>query len=182
METHIIPDIQDRNCEAWHKLCEAIEVLAHSGKEEFSPVELIGRALFQHIYTLPESIGTLKKVKYIWLYGSNLVRIPPEIGEMESLESFDPYTSYNLRWFPYELMHCEKLHDSRVSTRAIFGNWKNRMPFPSLHHNPVRYFGETVKCSICRKEMSYQETNQFWVSNWIGRYLSYVSQCLLKRV
>ena len=30
------------------------------------------------------------------LYRSNLVRIPPEIGMMTSLEEFDPYTSYRL--------------------------------------------------------------------------------------
>lgn len=34
------------------------------------------------------------------LYRSNLVRIPPEIGAMTSLEEFTPYTSYRLHWFP----------------------------------------------------------------------------------
>ena len=161
-------DIQDRNSEAWIKLCEYVEYIAKKGKKEFSPREYLGDELFAQIYTLPESIGKLKKVKKIWLYGSNLKRIPPEIGEMESLEYFDPYTSYDLKWFPYELTKCKNLKDSRVSTRAVYGNFKNRKAFPKLDHNPVKYLGEIVKCSVCEKQMSYNETNQLWTTQRIG--------------
>ena len=105
-------------------------------------------------------IPTLKKVKKIWLYGSNLKRIPAEIGEMEALEYFDPYTSYQLHWFPYEITQCKNLKDSRVSTRALYGNRKNRMGFPRLTHNPVRYSGDSLKCSVCSKIINYEQTNQ----------------------
>lgn len=117
---------------------------------------------------MPESNGKLKKVKKVWLYWSNLKRIPPEIGEIESLEYFDPYTSYDLKWFPYELTKCKNLNDSRVSTRAIYGNFKNRKSFPKLNQNPGRYLGEKIKCSICEKPISYDETNQFWTTQRIG--------------
>jgi hypothetical protein len=161
-------DVQDRNSDAWKKICEYVEVVAENGNDEFSPREYLGDELFAQIYTLPESIGKLRKVKKVWLYGSNLKRIPPEIGQMKSLEYFDPYTSYDLKWFPYELTKCKNLKDSRISTRALFGNFKNRKPFPKLDHNPVRYEGKTVKCSICEKEMSYDETNQLWITLRIG--------------
>lgn len=160
-----IPNIvQDRNSEAWIKLCAYIEAIAASGGDEFSPRQGIGSELFAQIYTLPESIATLKHVKKMWLYGSNLKRIPPEIGQMEALEFFDPYTSYDLHWFPYEIKHCKHLKDSRVSTRALYGNFKNRKGFPRLDNNPIRYYGETVKCSVCKKEMAYAETNQLWIT------------------
>lgn len=42
------------------------------------------------------------------------------------------------------------------------------MSFPSLKNNPVRYSGETLKCSICKKEMSYIDTNQLWISKLVG--------------
>lgn len=161
-------DVQDRNSDAWKKICEYVEVVAENGNDEFSPREYLGDELFAQIYTLPESIGKLRKVKKVWLYGSNLKRIPPEIGQMKSLEYFDSYTSYDLKWFPYELAKCKNLKDSRISTRALFGNFKNRKPFPKLDHNPVRYEGKTVKCSICEKEMSYDETNQLWITLRIG--------------
>ena len=161
-------DVQDRNSLAWKKLCDFVAKVALEGRDEFSPLEELGPELFSQIYTLPESISTLKKVKKVWLYGSKLKRIPPEIGEMESLEYFDPYTSYDLHWFPYEIIDCKNLKDSRVSTRALYGNYKNRMGFPRLIHNPVRYEGSTAKCSICKKEMSWRETNQLWVSLWVG--------------
>lgn len=161
-------DVQNRNSVAWQRLCDYVDKVTAENVEEFSPLEALGSELFAQIHTLPESISKLKKVKKVWLYGSKLKRIPPEIGEMESLEYFDPYTSYDLHWFPYEITNCKKLKDSRVSTRTLYGNCKNRMGFPRLTHNPVRYFGDTVKCSVCKKEMTYEQTNQLWISLWIG--------------
>lgn len=161
-------DVQDRNSDAWKKLCEYVDKVANENREEFSPLDELGQELFSQIHTLPESISKLKKVKKVWLYGSKIKRIPPEIGQMESLEYFDPYTSYNLHWFPYEISKCTNLKDSRVSTRVLFGNYKNRMRFPLLTHNPVRYFGESLKCSICEKEITYQQTNQLWITLRVG--------------
>jgi len=161
-------DVQDKNSLAWIKLCEYVDKVAQENGQEFSPSEAIGHELFTQIYTLPESISKLKNVKKVYLYGSKLKRIPPEIGQMESLEYFDLYTSYDLNWFPYEITNCKNLKDSRVSTRALFGNYKTRMGFPLLQHNPVRYEGQSVKCSICKKEMSYEETNQLWITLRVG--------------
>lgn len=161
-------DVQDRNSPAWNKLCDYIDRIALEGGEEFAPLDELGPELFSQIYTLPETISKLKKVKKVWLYGSSLKCIPPEIGEMEAMEYFDPYTSYNLFWFPYEITNCKNLKSSRVSTRVLYGNFKNRKGFPNLANNPVRYSGDTVKCSVCRKEMAYHQTNQLWISLWVG--------------
>lgn len=157
-------EVQDRNSAAWKKLCDYVDKVAAENLEEFSPVEELGRELFAQIHTLPETISKLKKVKKIYLYGSKLKRIPPEIGEMEALESFDPYTSYDLHWLPYEITKCKNLKSSRVSTRALYGNYKNRMGFPRLDHNPVRYSGEILNCSVCGQNMTYEQTNQLWIS------------------
>lgn len=161
-------DVQDRNSVAWERLCDYVDKIAAENGEEFSPLEELGQELFAQIFTLPETISKLKNVKKVWIYGSKLKRIPPEIGEMEALEHFDPYTSYDLHWFPYEITKCKNLKDSRVSTRALYGNWKNRMSFPRLNHNPVRYSGDTVNCSICSKTMTYEQTNQLWISLSVG--------------
>ncbi|WP_282043429.1 hypothetical protein [Winogradskyella flava] len=161
-------DFQDRDSLAWKKLCEYIDKIAKNETDEFIPREGIGDELFSKIYTLPKSIAKLKKVKKVGLYGSNLKRIPPEIGEMESLEYFDPYTSYDLKWFPYEITKCKKLKDSRISTRALFGNFKNRKAFPLLDHNPVTYFENNIKCSVCEKEITQEETNQMWITLQVG--------------
>ena len=64
--------MQDRNSFAWKKLCDYVEKVAIEGHEEFAPLEELGPVLFSEIHTLPESISKLKKVKKIWLYGSNL--------------------------------------------------------------------------------------------------------------
>jgi len=157
-------NVQDRNSVAWLKLCDYIEKVAAKNKDEFSPVKELGQELFAQIHTLPETISKLNKVKKVWLYGSKLKRIPPEIGQMEALEYFDAYTSYDLHWFPYEITKCKNLKDSRVSTRALYGNWKNRMEFPNLEHNPVHYSGDNVNCSVCGKPMTYEQTNQLWIS------------------
>jgi len=161
-------DVQDRNSIAWKKLCEYIDLIAENGSDEFSPIEALGEELFSQIYTLPESIAKLKKVTKISLYDSQLKRIPPEIGEMESLEYFDPYGSYDLHWLPYEITKCKRLKDSRISTRVLYGNFKNRMGFPRLNHNPVKYFGDNLKCSVCEKEMTHIDTKQMWITLYVG--------------
>ncbi len=160
--------MQDINSVAWKKLCDYVDKVAAENRDEFSPLEVLGQELFAQIHTLPETISKLTKVKKVWLYGSKLKRIPPEIGQMEALEYFDPYTSYDLHWFPYEITKCKNLKDSRVSTRALYGNWKNRMGFPRLTHNPVRYSGDTLNCSVCGKTMTYEQTNQLWISLNVG--------------
>jgi len=161
-------DVQDRNSVAWKKLCDYVDKVENENREEFSPLEELGQELLSQIHTLPETISKLKKVKKVWLYGSKLKRIPPEIGQMESLEYLDPYTSYNLHWFPFEITHCKNLKSSRVSTSTLYGNYKNRMGFPRLTDNPIRYLGDTVKCSVCNKTISYEQTNQLWTSILVG--------------
>lgn len=112
------------------------------------------------------------------LYRSNLVRIPPEIGAMTSLEEFTPYTSYRLHWFPYEITRCRKLIRSTVSTRALFGNYKLRPPFPRLQPSPnsvadldpgnldPRRWGATTvhSCSVCDRPIEQGGLHQVWIS------------------
>jgi tetratricopeptide (TPR) repeat protein len=62
-------DVQDRNSDAWKKLCDYIDQIAETGNDEFAPREILGELHFSKIYTLPESIAKLKKVKKVWLYG-----------------------------------------------------------------------------------------------------------------
>jgi hypothetical protein len=161
-------DVQDRTTDAWKALCRYIDELADSGAEEFSPSEALGPEMYSGIFTLPETITKLKHVTKVSLYGSKLKRIPPEVGEMAALKYFDVYTSYDLRWFPYELTRCKNLVQSRVSTRALYGNFKHRLHFPWLKGNPVRYHGDTVKCSVCGGEVTYDKAWQLWISLKVG--------------
>jgi hypothetical protein len=168
---HVSPienEVQDRTSDAWKAMCKYVDELADSGAEEFSPRETLSAEHFANIHTLPESIAKLKRVTKVWLYGSKLKRIPPEIGEMTALTHLDVYTSYGLQWFPYELTRCKNLIESRVSTRALYGNYKQRLHFPWLKGNPVRYHGETVRCSVCGSEIDYKKTWQLWISLKVG--------------
>ncbi|PHN07364.1 hypothetical protein [Flavilitoribacter nigricans] len=168
MKRIICPRHQNKNSDAWKKLLDYVEEVAADGRPKFEPRSAIGRDYFKEIQVLPESIGKLKEVKVMDLYGSKLKYIPPQIGEMENLQDFDPYTSYQLHWFPYEITNCKKLVDSRISTRALYGNFKNRMPFPGLEDHRFEYGGDTVHCSICRQELPYAEIRQFWITLYVG--------------
>ena len=44
---------------------EYIDQLVESGGDTFSPIEALGSELFLQIYTLPESISKLEKVKKV---------------------------------------------------------------------------------------------------------------------
>jgi len=168
MKTIDYSKFQDKESKAWKALLDYIDKVADEEIEDFDPRTGIGTEYFKEIIILPQSIKKLKKVKRMWLYGSSLKLIPPEIGEMQSLELFDPYTSYDLTWFPYEITNCKRLRASRISTRALLGNFKNRKPFPSLRENQIQYGEEPIYCSICGKKMNYSETDQLWITLNVG--------------
>ncbi len=161
-ELELHTEEQDTASSGWERLLELIDVAARDGREEFSPGREMLPEQWAKVTTLPESIAKLKAVKHFVLYGSSLVRIPPEIGEMSSLEQFTPYTSYRLHWFPYEITKCRNLKISTVSTRALYGNFKYRPPFPKL---PQLHDANTPnKCSVCGSQFGSSAPLQYWVS------------------
>ena len=87
---------QDTSAPGWQHLLELVDEAIADGREEFRPLTELSPEERRQVITLPPSIARLTAVKQLVLYGSNLVRIPPEIGSMTSLEEFTPYTSYRL--------------------------------------------------------------------------------------
>ena len=155
-------EIQSTRSEAWKSLEAYIRKVAADGSDELNPIAGIGPEQWEQIVTLPPSIATLQSVKVLSLYGSHLVRIPPAIGEMANLEEFDPYTSYCLHWFPYEITRCKKLKRSRVSTRALYGNRKYRLPFPRLPSISADL--TPASCSVCHGPFTMHGPFQMWIS------------------
>ncbi|MEV0899526.1 hypothetical protein [Actinoplanes sp. NPDC049802] len=99
---------------------------------------------------------------------------------MSSLEVFEPYTSHRLHWYPFELTRCTQLRDSTVSTRALYGNFKHRPPFPALRPvtsiaeasfdalDPGIWGTEAVRtCSVCDQRIG-QQFHQAWISHRVG--------------
>jgi hypothetical protein len=166
-ELRLHADVQDTSSDAWKRLLELVEETGARKLEEFAPGQQLAPDDRHSIVTLPASIGKLTAVKRLVLYGSSLVRIPPEIGGMSSLEEFDPYTSYRLHWFPYEIIRCPKLARSRVSTRALYGNYKHRSPFPYLRDetaSDVLDRSRPIACSVCRKTFDFDRVHARWLS------------------
>ena len=168
---------QDTSTAGWKRLLELVDEAAADGREEFRPLVDLSPEERRQIVTLPPSIAKLTSVKRFVLYGSNLVRIPPEIGAMTSLEEFTPYTSYRLHWFPYEITRCSNLTRSTVSTRALFGNYKVRSPFPKLQppHSAAdlpltaldpHLWGSTAvrSCGVCDEPIELGGLHQAWIS------------------
>jgi uncharacterized protein (TIGR02996 family) len=179
LSPYLHTDAQDTECDVWKRLLDAVEEAAADQREAFSYLEDISSADRSRIVTLPPTIAKLKAVKSFGLYGSYLVRIPPEIGAMTSLEDFDPYTSYRLHWLPYEITRCKNLQVSRVSTRALYGNFKHRPPFPRVdcsaptapgRHEPERLplkrsTGGMIRlCSVCARPFEDHRLHRVWVS------------------
>ncbi|MEN9361987.1 MAG: hypothetical protein RL095_3522 [Verrucomicrobiota bacterium] len=164
-ELEVHQDVQDEEAPGWLRILKLIDEAANDGREVFSPLREMDPEEWMQIVTLPTSIVKLQNVKHFIVYGSNLSRIPPEIGEMRSLEEFTPYTSYRLHWFPYEILRCKKLKQTTVSTRAVYGNYKHRPPFPLLPQYSDLY--RPKFCSICTGEFK-QLPIQRWVSLRMG--------------
>ncbi|GAA1541278.1 hypothetical protein GCM10009827_070900 [Dactylosporangium maewongense] len=173
-------DRQDTSAAGWRHLLALIDEAAADGRTVFKPFVELSAPERRQIVTLPPAIAKLTAVKHLVLYGTNLVRIPPEIGAMTSLEMFEPYTSHRLHWYPYELTRCAKLADSTVSTRALYGNFKYRSPFPALRPltgagdvdlavlDPGVWGADAVRiCSVCDGPVD-RELRQVWISRWVG--------------
>ena len=114
-ETRFHSEMQDTQSEGWIRLLELVEIAAADGREEFAPFHGMPIEAQTQVITLPSTIGKLKSVRRLLLHRSFLVRIPPEIGDMENLVEFKPYTSDCLHWFPYEITRCAKLDESLVN-------------------------------------------------------------------
>ncbi|WP_433513461.1 hypothetical protein ACQP2T_59450 [Nonomuraea sp. CA-143628] len=76
---------QDTSAPGWRHLLALIEEAAADGREVFRPLAELSPDERRQIVTLPPTIAKLIAVKHLVLYGSNLVRIPPEIGVPEHL-------------------------------------------------------------------------------------------------
>jgi hypothetical protein len=160
LEFHL--EEQDTSCDAWKRLLEIIERCAAKGDEIFAPSTEFTWEDWIKIITLPATIAKLTRVKEFRLYASNLICIPPEIGNMKELEVFDVYTSYRLHWLPYEITRCANLRSSTISTRALYGNYKYRPPFPRL---PSKAASSVPKrCSVCGETLEAGFTIQVWIS------------------
>ncbi|MCP4150566.1 MAG: leucine-rich repeat domain-containing protein [bacterium] len=157
---------QSQTQRAWDIACEIFETAAKKGVKELSLGKIMDWQDYKALNTLPESIGELKDLKTLILYGSNISSIPREISGCKKLKSFDPYTSYRLHWLPYEITHCGKLIDSCISTRALYGNFKMRPPFPDLSATQWKWHTGGVYCSVCGSET--ESPDQYWISRGVA--------------
>lgn len=153
---------QDTSAPGWLRLLELIDEAAADGRTEFRPLAEMSAQERRQVITLPPTIAKLTAVERFVLYGSNIVRIPPEIGAMTSLKTFEPYTSYRLHWFPYEITRCTRLVSSTVSTRALYGNYKFRPPFPATSDSTDEVRG----CSVCNGPVT--RLHQVWLTLGVG--------------
>ncbi|MGC0419917.1 leucine-rich repeat domain-containing protein [Embleya sp. AB8] len=155
---------QDTSAPGWLHLLTLIDEAAADGRALFRPLAELSPSERRDVITLPPSIATLTEVEHFDLYGSNLVRIPPEIGEMASLTEFTPYRSYRLHWFPYEITRCTRLIRSTVSTRALYGNATTDAPFPDL---PAASPG--WPCGVCTRPIGTEAGHpRTWVRRLVG--------------
>lgn len=160
---HVEPQ---KEVDACAKTRAYIKETAISSGKLFEPSAQMPWEEWMKLIALPKEIETLDKVEEIRLYGSHLRRIPPEIGKMAALRNLDVYTSYSLHWLPYEIRRCKHLQDSRMSTRALFGNRKTRLPFPILS-KPIAALMPSV-CSICEGSFEKLEPRPVWTTQRIG--------------
>ena len=165
---YVLRAYQDETLEAWQVLCEYIDELARTGAPDFWPGKHIGWDHFRQIHKLPASIAKLKEAKRVILDGTQLRRIPTEVGEMESIEDFDIYTSYQINWLLFEISRCKKLKESTMSIRTLYGNYKTNLRFPSLENQQVYDEGKVTRRSICNEEITDAPLDQYWLTLRIG--------------
>jgi len=159
-------DRQDISVPGWPRTLDLVRRCAAERAEIFEPAASLPWEEWMGVVTLPALIADLTAVRQMRLYGSHLRRLPPEIGRMAALENLDIYTSYSLHWLPYEVLRCRRLDKSRMSTRALYGNRKTRLPFPRLT-NAVNVLTPPT-CSICDRALGDATPDRLWVTLPVG--------------
>lgn len=157
---------QDCDVAGWNHTLDLIRLSVAKTARVFEPSAHVLWDDWMKVITLPEEIADLKTVQQVRLYGSHLRRLPPHIGRMAALEELDIYTSYSLHWFPYEILRCAQLRKTRISTRALYGNRKTRLPFPRLSM-PVEALIPST-CSVCDRPFGEVAPQLFWVTLRVG--------------
>lgn len=155
---------------AYLRLEALIEEAVAKNTREFAPGRALSPRDWASISVLPPSIAKMKSVRKVVLYGSSLTRVPCEIGGMTNLEELITYTSYRLHWYPYELTRCAALRSSSVSTRALYGNYKNKMPFPDLRMPAnMKALAPYLPgaCSVCDHPLSKEPVVR-WTSQMVA--------------
>lgn len=158
---------QDVSSPGWLKTQNLIRAAKANGVSTFTPSADMPWEEWMTVVTLPKEIANLTSVTTLRLYGSHLRRLPPEIGRMTRLADLDVYTSYSLHWLPYEVMRCKGLKDSRMSTRALYGNRNTGLPFPRLR-GPIASLAPDT-CSVC--DQPFGENNMprlYWTTQRVG--------------
>jgi hypothetical protein len=158
-------ETQDQSAAGWGQVTDLIERLARTSAPILEPSAQIPWEDWMRVITLPPQVASLTRVVEIRLYGSHLRRLPPEIGRMTSLRELDIYTSYSLHWLPYEVTRCANLSASRMSTRALYGNRKTRLPFPRLSR-PIEVLLPAT-CSVCDQPFG-EDPQPFWTTQRVG--------------
>ena len=160
-------DRQQTDCDAWSTLCRWIDAPENCEATELILPNIVGHDGCGSIVELPKSLRRLKKLRHLSCYGSNLVRVPAWITDLQMLEELDLYCSYRLHWLPFELVRMPALTKSRISTRALFGNYKYRAPFADLLLLRQRDGLEAAfpsSCSICSSPMQFDDALIRWVT------------------
>lgn len=150
----------------WRTVVELMHSANSAGTRELEPAAHLPWKDWMTVITLPTEIGRCTQIETLALYGSHLRRLPPEIGRLASLQDLDLYTSYSLHWLPYEVTRCKDLARTRMSTRALYGNRKTRLPFPRLHRPVETLIPPT--CSICDRGFGERGPNPLWTTARVG--------------
>ena len=159
-------EFQNQDEPGWKQLVDLVRISAEKQLSVLEPSAHIPWEDWIRVITLPAALGSLSRVKEVRLYGSHLRRLPPEIGAMTNLQNLDIYTSYSLHWLPYEITRCHQLTKSRISTRALYGNRKTRLPFPRLNR-PVEALLPST-CSLCDRLFGEVTPQLYWITLPVG--------------
>lgn len=159
-------EAQDITATGWLLLQQLISSGGGTSSSVLEPSATIPPDQWSAVITLPPTVANLSAVASLRLYGSHLRRLPSEIGRMSALTNLDIYTSYSLHWLPYEVTRLTALRDSRMSTRALYGNLKTRLPFPRLAGPVDTIMPQT--CSVCNQPFGENGPQLFWTTQRIA--------------
>ena len=127
---------------------EIIDPKSGAQKTNISLMDTSHGTLCNGLESLPEEIGKLTKLEYLYIANSAIKSLPASIGQLESLTDFELYNCPNLTEFPIAIAEIPSLVSLNISNNA---QWSAEEIYKGLDALATGASKENIQILYCRQ-------------------------------
>lgn len=130
------------------KESDIIDIKSGAQKANITLMDTSHGTLCNGLESLPEEIGKLTKLEYLYIANSAIRSLPASIGQLESLTDFELYNCPNLTEFPVAIAEIPGLVSLNISNNA---QWSAEEIYKGLDALATGASKESIQIIYCRQ-------------------------------